>query len=169
MPPPLPAAVQALPEIGFHNMLAVRIGFLAAVVAVLLFLFPVPFPLVRLLVPFLVAGFLAVFVYTRRTGQMLSIRSGARMGWITGVFSFVLVGILFVVAMVAISAQGGIVKFFKSQLPANDARTDTIAQVLNDPAALAAGLIFSMLMLFVLLTALPMIGGALGAKVLEKE
>jgi hypothetical protein len=34
---------------------------------------------------------------------------------------------------------------------------------------MAAGLLFALAMMFVVLTALPMLGGALGAKVLEKE
>jgi hypothetical protein len=156
-------------EIGFHNRLAVRIGFLAALAAVLLFLFPLPFPLLRLLVAALAAGFLAVFLYTRRTGQMLSIRSGARMGWITGIFSFTLVSLLMTAAMVAISNQGGLLKFFRSQLPANDARTQTLTQALDDPATLAGGMLFALILMFVVLTALPMIGGALGAKVFAKE
>ena len=85
-------------------------------------LFPIPLPFVRLPLAFLLAGFLAVFLYSRRTGQTLSIRSGARMGWITGIFSFTLVTILFTVIMVAVSNQGGIVQQLRSQLPANDAR-----------------------------------------------
>jgi hypothetical protein len=169
-PPPLPVApIQTPLEISFHNRLAVRIGFLAALTAVLLFMFPLPFPLLRLLLAFLAAGFLAVFAYTRRTGQMLSIRSGARMGWITGIFSFTFVTILFTAAMVAISNEGGLMKFFRSQLPPNDARTEKLAQALSDPAGLAGMLVFSVIIMFIILTVLPVLGGALGAKVLAKE
>jgi len=172
--PPVAAApvpIQGPPEISFHNRLAVRIGFLAALIAVLLLLLPLPnsFVFLRLLVAFVAAGFLAVFLYVRRTGQVLSVRSGARMGWITGIFSFTLISVLFTAAMIAISNQGGLVKFFRSQLPANDAQTETLQQVLNDPAALAGGMIFFLILMFILLTALPMIGGALGAKVFEKN
>jgi hypothetical protein len=100
---------------------------------------------------------------------MLSIRSGARMGWITGIFSFTFVTILFTVAMVAISNEGGLEKVLRSQLPPNDARTEQLTQALNNPATLAGGLVFSVLMLFIILTVLPVLGGALGAKVLAKE
>ncbi len=169
-PPVVPlASAPASPEISFHNRVAVRIGFLAALLAVLLLMFPLPFPLPRMLIAFSAAGFLAVVVYTRRTGQILSVRSGARMGWITGIFSFMLVTIVSAATMVAISSEGGIVKFFRSQLPPNDARAETLAQALNDPASLAGVLVFSLIMLFVILTTLPMLGGALGAKVLAKE
>jgi hypothetical protein len=167
-PAPVPAPVVREPvEIGFHNGLAVRIGFIAASSAVVMFLFPLPNPFLRLLA-FLVAGFLAVFLYTRRTGQILTIRSGARMGWITGIFSFLLVGVLATVSMVAISNQEGLAKFLSKQLPPNDARTETMAQMLQDPASLAAVVLFSLIVLFVIVTALPMIGGALGAKLFEK-
>lgn len=174
-PPPQSASAapvtvaQAPAEISFHNRLAVRIGFLAALTAVILFMFPLPMPYLRLPIAFIAAGFLAVFLYSRRTGEMLSIRNGARMGWITGIFSFTLVGILFTVAMVAISNQGGFAQFFRSQLPANDARAETLTQALNDPATMVAGLLFALAMLFVILTTLPMLGGVLGAKVLDKE
>lgn len=172
-PPPvaaLPPPSLPLPaEIGFHNRLAVRIGFLAALCAVLLFLFPLPFPFLRLIVVLVAAGFVAVFLYTRRTGQMLSIRGGMRMGWITGIFSFVQIGLLMTAVFVTISNQGGLVNFVKTQLPPNDARVDMITQAANDPGALAGGVLLVFLMLFVTLTALPMLGGALGAKVLAKE
>ncbi len=163
-----PAPVPIL-EISFHNRLAVRTGFLAAVSGVLVFLFPLPFPVVRLLVALLAAGFLAVFLYTRRSGQILTIRAGVRMGWITGIFCFVLVSLLMTAAMVAISNQGGLANFVRSQLPPNDARAETLTQALGDPAALAGGVVFLFVFFFVILTTLPMIGGALGAKVLARE
>jgi hypothetical protein len=172
---PAPAPVSTRPatrppqEISFHNRLAVRIGFLAALLAVMLFLFPLPMPFLRLPIAFIAGGFLAVYLYSRRTGQMLSIRNGARIGWITGIFSFTLVGILFTAGMVAVSSQGDLAKYFRSQFPANDARTETLTQALHDPATMIAGLLFALVMMFVVLTALPMLGGALGAKVLDRE
>lgn len=156
-------------DIGFHNGLAVRIGFIAAMGAVMISLFPIPLPFVRLPVAFLAAGFLAVFLYSRRTGQILSIRSGVRMGWITGIFSFTLVTVLFTVAMVALSSQGGLVKQFRSQFPANDARADMIQQYLSSPGMIAGVVVFYLMLFFVIFTALPIIGGALGAKVLDKQ
>jgi len=162
---------RALPlaEISFHNRLAVRIAFITALTAVLLFLFPLPLPMLRLPIVFLAAGFLAVFLYTRRTGEMLSVRGGVRMGWITGIFSFTLIGLLMTAAVVAISHRGDLATYLRSQFPANDARSDTLAQALSDPTALVGGMLFALLMLFVILTALPMIGGALGAKLFAKE
>ena len=164
-----PQPTHAPPDIGFHNGLAVRIGFIAAVGAVLISLFPIPLPFVRLPLAFLAAGFLAVYLYSRRTGQTLSIRSGARMGWITGIFSFLLVSILFTVAVVAVSRQGDFVQQLRNQLPANDARLDMLQQVLNNPAMIAGVVILYLMLFFIIFTALPIIGGALGAKVLAKQ
>ena len=174
-PTPQPTALPELQpvrfpaDIGFHNGVAVRIGFIAAMGAVMISLFPIPLPFVRLPLAFLLAGFLAVFLYSRRTGQTLSIRSGARMGWITGIFSFTLVTILFTVIMVAVSSQGGLVQQLRSQLPANDARADMIQQAFSSPAMIAGVVVLYLILFFVVFTALPIIGGALGAKVLEKQ
>jgi len=175
-PPPAEVAsvleapyVQLPGEITFHNRLAVRIGFIAAMVAVMISVFPIPWPLVRLPIAFLGAGFLAVFLYSRRTGQTLSIRSGARMGWITGIFSFTLVSILFTVAIVAVSSRGDFAEQLRSQLPANDARADMIQQALSSPALILGVVVLYLMLFFIIFTALPIIGGALGAKVLEKE
>lgn len=164
-----PPPAHLLPDIGFHNGLAVRIGFIAAVGAVMISLFPLPLLLVRLPLAFLAAGFLAVYLYSRRTGQTLSIRSGARMGWITGIFSFLLVSVLFTITMVAVSRQGDFMDQLRAQLPPNDARLDMIQQVLNNPTMIAIGVIIYLMLFFVIFTALPIIGGALGAKVLAKE
>ena len=167
---PLPAPRVQLPgEISFHNRLAVRIGFIAAMGAVMISVFPIPWPFVRMPIAFLGAGFLAVFLYSRRTGQTLSIRSGARIGWITGIFSFTLVSILFTVAIVAVSSRGDFAQQLRNQLPANDARADMIQQALSNPALILGVVVLYLMLFFVIFTALPIIGAALGAKVLEKE
>jgi len=163
------ASVQVTGEIGFHNRMAVVIGFIAAMCAVMISVLPMAWPLVRWPVAFLLAGFLAVYLYSRLSGQTLSIRSGARMGWITGIFSFTLVSILFTFIIVAISSQGDFAKQLVSQLPANDARADMIQQVLSSPALILGVVLLYLILFFIVFTALPIIGGALGAKVLEKE
>ena len=156
-------------EISFSNRTAVRVGFVAALIAFLLFVIPLPFPLPRLMIAFLAAGFLAVYLYGRRTGQRLSIRSGARMGWITGIFSFTIVTVQFVAGVLVTSKDGGIAALLKAQLPPGDARSEEVLKMLQEPSALAVMMIFVLLMMFLLLTVLPTLGGALGAKVLAKE
>ena len=161
--------VQSPAEISFHNRLAVRIGFIAAAGAVVAFALTAPFWWLSLPVAFVAAGFLAVYLYSRRTGQVLSLRSGARIGWITGIFSFTLVSVIFAILTVAVTSQGSLEKQLETQMSPNDPRWEMVRQVLNNPALVAAGLVLYLMLFFVILTALPMIGGALGAKVLEKE
>ncbi len=179
IPEPAPAPVIAAPapqpagppEITFHNRLAVRIGFLAALMAVLPFMLLLPVPFLPSLVAFL-TGFLAVFIYSRLTGQSLSIRSGARMGWITGIFAFTFATAFFTITIVAISSQGRIADFFREHQDQLHLRADQLSamtKLLEDPAGLVGLIVVTLLMLFILLTALPMLGGALGAKVLDKE
>ncbi len=164
-PPPLPP-----PEISFGNGTAVRIGFLAALVAVLLLVaFPLPFALLRLMATCIAAGFLAVFLYKRRTGRPVTLRGGARMGWITGIFSFTIFTVQLTAGVVATSGQGGIAAVLKSQFPPNDARYDQVIQLIQEPTTLAMFLLLCLFSLFILLTVLSTLGGLLGAKVLTRE
>jgi hypothetical protein len=173
-PPPLPsvpAAVLPPPEISFHNRLAVRIGFFVALILFIPFMFLFPIPFVPSLIAFL-AGFFAVYSYCRRTGHSLSIRSGARMGWITGIFTFSIVAVFIALSMAAASTQGPIVdrvREYQGPFHLKSDQIDVVVKVLQDPASFAAAIASALLMLFVILTALPMLGGALGAKVLAKE
>jgi hypothetical protein len=88
----------------FQNPVAIRVGFSVASVAALLTMIP----LVNYGVPvwLLGAGFVSVFFYKRRTGQRLSVRSGARMGWITGVMSFAILAVIMTFALFAINRMG---------------------------------------------------------------
>ena len=166
------AAAAALPQIGFHNRVAVRTAIAIALFSSLLSLLRMP-SLFDILWKFLIlvcAGFLAVYVYHRRTGQFLSVRNGARMGWLTGVFFFLIALVLFSVGMMALSHNGGLAAW-KDQLRAQAApgvEVEEIMRVLESPEGLAIAIASTVLFAFLIFTGLPMIGGALGAKVLEK-
>ena len=170
-PPSGAAAPPAPSEIGFHNGTAVRIGFFVALLAMLAFLLPGPllFPILRLFVGFFLAGAVATIWYGRRTGQRLTLRSGARMGWITGIFSFAMFVAVFTAAVVAISNQGGLVNFYRKQVAVQDPNVEQVLRTLNDPAGSAMLIGVFLVMFFVLLTTLPMLGGALGAKLSERR
>jgi hypothetical protein len=173
-PPPLPVMQAAAPqtEISFHNRLAVRIGFFVALILFIPFMFLQLIPFLPLLIAFL-AGFFAVYRYCKSTGHSLSIRSGARMGWITGIFSFGIVAVFITFIMAVASAQAPTADRLREyQGPFFHLRSDQIeavAKLFQDPASLAQAIAVTLLMFFVILTALPMLGGALGAKVLAKE
>src|SRR5690349_8842515 len=95
-PPLIALPAQAAPAWpSFHHPVAVRVGIFAASVATLLCLL--------LMIGFMIwlpaAGFLSVYLFSRRTGQLLTLRAGARMGWITGILSFVIIMVLFTISI----------------------------------------------------------------------
>lgn len=156
-------------DISFHNALAVRVGFIAAMGAVLAALLLMPRVVVLLPVAFVLAGFLAVFLYSRRTGQTLSVRGGARMGWITGVFVFTIMGVISTITTLTSSDQVGFGERLRSQVAANDPNSELILRMLSNPIMLGGLMVASLAIMFVIVTCLPMLGGALGAKVLDKR
>lgn len=168
VPPPLPPALP--PEISFHNRTAVRCGLLATFTAFLV-MFLMPFPAVLpviMVVAFGAAGFFAVFLYRKLSGHFVSIRGGARMGWITGVFSFTIALVLFTISLVYMSQEGGLAANFK-QLAGHDPNVDEFVRNMDNPAYVAASMVFALMFIFGILTVLPVLGGALGAKVLQKD
>ncbi|MEP7353411.1 MAG: zinc ribbon domain-containing protein, partial [Acidobacteriota bacterium] len=95
-PEQLAAASNAPPvpqPISLSNGSAVRAALPAGISALLFSAVLAPFAL-----PLLIAGgIFTVFLYRRRTGQVLSILNGARLGWLTGLF-------LFLILLVALTA-----------------------------------------------------------------
>ncbi|MGA2185044.1 MAG: zinc ribbon domain-containing protein [Bryobacteraceae bacterium] len=164
---PVAAAVAKRPDdtgISFHNRTAVRVSFLAALVAFLLTAIPLPplITVIRLLVCFVAAGFLAVYVYKRRTGQTVTVRAGARLGWMTGIFSFTILTVLLAGGMLLLST-------FRQDFMGKDPNVDRLIHMMDDQGTMVSALLSGLLVLFVLYTLLPMLGGALCAKVLEKD
>lgn len=179
--PPEPAVVPVVtgavaqpPLINFRNPLAVRPALLAAAVGSLLLTVPLPpaFSMGWLLLSLLAAGFLAVWFYRRRTQAELSVRDGMRMGWITGMFCFVIAMLFFTVSVLLISRKGGLASFYRDQFAARgaiDANVEQFLEILQNPAGLATVLLLSLLFVFVFFTLLPTIGGAIGAKLLSRD
>ena len=166
------AEVPAPLEISFRNPIAVRTALITAMLGSVLSSLPIPPPGVWLLISLILAGFLAVFLYTRRTGESLTIVAGARMGWITGLFSFVISTVLFTFSVIMISNKGGFEAFYKEQMQAHmtqQADMEQFLQLLQAPAGLAVVLFLTLGMLFILFTVFPTLGGVLGAKVLERD
>ena len=117
-----------------------------------------------MIVWFIAGGFLCVYLYRRRTGERLSSRSGAHLGWLAGVFVFVLFTVLFTWFQVELTnpqAVTELVEQFRKALPESDAKT-TVA-LLRAPSGIAATLFF----MFTVFTLLPALGGWLGARFLQ--
>lgn len=163
--PPLPVrpVVSEPVPIGFHNKAAVRVAMLTGVLGFCLSIPTGTFALV-----FMAAcGFFAVYWYRKRTGQQLSPLSGAHLGWITGLFGFLMAAVLVTIAALALS-QPEVVSAMKEQWKATSRPESDLTQIietLSTPAKLVGLLSLS----FLSFTILPAAGGAMGAYFLNRQ
>ena len=140
------------PPVNFHNRVAVRIALMMAVMATLLFFLP--------FLNWLAAGFFAALLYRRRTGYLLNLQAGLRLGWITGVLMFVIVMVLITMSFAVITAAGGLSALPPEAKAALGPRLEEAVKVFQSAPAVAEMLV----MYFMFITLLSMAGGALGAK-----
>jgi hypothetical protein len=157
-PAPLPLAPDALP-MSFRNPVAMRIAFTAAILGALLSWVPV-----LNVILWLGAGYFAVFFYRRRTGHLLNLGAGLRMGWITGVMMFAIVAVLFTAFVIVFNVSGGIEVLQSQFRNASDPKVQEALQTLRS----GSGVAIFLMQLFLFITCLSMIGGALGAKLIGR-
>jgi hypothetical protein len=176
-PAPLVPEIAATPPLdawpgtpSFHHPVAVRVGLLVASIATFLCL-AAPIGFVIWLPS---AGFISVYLFSRRTGQSLSVRNGARMGWIAGILSFLIITVLFTIIAVGLANRpGGLPGFFREQLgnaksiPTQD--LEKAIEMLANPIEQAMVYLFFLLFWFMIISVFCTAGGAIGAKVLAKE
>ncbi len=158
LPDPQPFADSL--TISFKNSRAVLISLLMAAASMLACL-PVAAIAAPLFPVFLCAiGFFAVRFYNGRSSAPLSSSAGARLGWMTGLWLFIVVVVMVTVTVVFVSSPEG-----WSQLQANFAHTPQASQLmkLTQHDFLMQMLLF-LPFSFILLTMLPGLGGILGAK-----
>jgi hypothetical protein len=138
---------------------------LVAAVVSLLQAVPLPAALqpIWLLVLLLGGGFVSVYLYHRRTGDEVSVVAGARLGWMTGVFVFLVILVLFTFAAVLMGLQPSLRDALMRSGPPES--VEQFQAVLQNPALLISMLAFG----FFIITIIPSAGGALAAKVLEKD
>lgn len=165
---------EAPAPISFHNANAVRAAFVAAVIIWVLMILPIGGAAGLLLKGFVLlgGGFLAVIVYSRRTGQLLSVAAGARLGWITGVVFYVIWILFFTVTILVLQEQGGLLEAYRKQLEESNAPADTIRQIteiMQSPELFGAVMLLMLVMVFVAFTLPMIVGGAVAAKALERE
>lgn len=112
-------------------------------------------------------GYYAVFLYRRRTGAGVTVANGARMGWITGVFTFVITTVFFTLGMAALAGSDQLMQAYKESAAGFGLPPDAAAKlqkVMDDPAAFGLSIVFTLILQFFLLTVLCSAGGALCAK-----
>jgi hypothetical protein len=113
------------------------------------------------------AGFLAVYLYQRRTGQRLSAAHGAHLGWISGIFGFAITAVLLAGVLAALS-DPALLQAMKDQYktpPGSQVDIDQVIQMTRSPS----GMLAAAALMFLMFTVLPACGGALGAKLLDRE
>jgi hypothetical protein len=168
--PPIPVAAPAPPlVISFRDGAAVRIALSMGCLAFLCLLVAgqLALPQALIFVWLAAAGFLAVFLYRRSTGKKLSVMNGARLGWISGIFGFVIVTIILTLFVVALS-EPSVVTALREQIKTRgipEANLDQVIQALHSPS----GVTQAVGMFFLLFTVLPAFGGAVGAKLLDRD
>ncbi len=162
------AAPEALStEISFHNSTAVRVGLMVAGLGIFVInlapaLLPKPLQAIMTLLLSGGSGFFAVWLYMRRTGQSLSIKNGARLGWITGVFASLILMVLFTTLIVTVG--------FDQVIDAlrHEVQT-TMPEFAKDSQALGAALLVAMFVSFLTYCVAASLGGAFGAKLLNRD
>ena len=165
-PPPIPllvAAPPAPPSIGFHNTTAVWIALRVAFLMFLLCLVSGIFSFVWLVA----GGFLAVYLYRRRTGYLLTVRGGAHLGWLAGTFGFLMAMIVMTLMVLAVSEPENIARI-REQSRAWSLSEDDLNRVIElfrSPSAIVAMVLGS----FTFFTLFSAVGGAFGAKLLNRD
>jgi hypothetical protein len=166
---PPPPAPPALVPVSFHNRLAVRTAMMTASLATVLCSFF--FLLSPIWLP--AAGFGAVYFYRRRTGQPLTPGAGARMGWITGTFVFGIAAVLTTIQVFTlVNSENGMAAIQQQMrsMPMYDAAATAQAlKMMQSPAVLIMGVIFMLCFLFAIIMSFCAAGGALGAKLLQRD
>ena len=169
--PPIPASAR-FAEVSFANPAALRIAFAASALSILLDFSP--FLNFLFIIWSMGAGFMAVWMYHKRTGRPLSVSSGAKLGWITGVFTFVILAVL--VTADALLSGGKFAEEFHNAMTqqmqttwAHDPNYQQMLNTLNNPTTFAALVVFLMIFVFALLSLAAVAGGALGARLSNKE
>jgi hypothetical protein len=158
--PPLESSTPAVAGITFKNSRAVVISLLVAAGAM------VGFPLIALfaapLFPFFLCavGFIAVRLYKGRSLEPITTSAGARLGWMTGLWIFVVVAVLLTLTSVVVASPEG-----WRELRTAWASVPQAARLLSlSQHEFLVQMLITLPFSFFLLTLLPGLGGILGAK-----
>ena len=117
------------------------------------------------------AGFYSVYSFRRQTPRGVTLRAGAKLGFLTGVITFALVLILLTIASTMPGSPGMSATLDELETSfEQQGEAELVAQVQRlraDPTALALLALISLSVWFGVTTGFATAGGALGAKVLE--
>ncbi len=162
-PPVLPVAPPEPLPINLRNVAAVRSAVASAALSFALLLLAGPLGLVALFG----SGFFAVYLYHRRTGQHLSMLSGARLGVIAGTFIFLIA--LALAASATLLSDPGTFDELRQELIKRSAQPEAEVRQALEYIRTPAGMILLGSFFYLFFTSLPAFGGALGAKFLDRH
>jgi hypothetical protein len=161
MAPPPPDA-----PVTFRDRAAVRIALRVGVAATM----------VGLVLPFvnwLAAGFFSVFFYRRNTGRKVNVNAGAHMGWITGLVMFPMWTLAIAAQLLPSIVSGRFGAMLQERMkdfqPQDPVVQQQVAQLLQNGPALFASAMLMLAFFFLLSVALSVAGGALGAKMSNRQ
>jgi hypothetical protein len=155
-PPPTPVIVippRPMP-IGWSNPVALRVAIMMSLAITMMDLMPYLNYLFFLW--WMLAGWGSVWLYRRLTGLEVTVSAGARLGFLTGLFTFIGMALLFALMMASSEVRDAL-----NQQMMKDPHT---AEVLKNPTVLASVMIVALVMFFAMVAGLCTAGGALGAK-----
>lgn len=171
-PPPLPPApviaVTLAPQIGFRNRTAMLIALVAGVLSILIFALGVQLTPVLAPAWLVLSGMLAAFLYKMGTGQKLSTIAGARLGWISGIFAFAIVACLLGIFAAVMMKDPAVQSSFRdqmSQMGRPSADVDKFMEAMRHPTSV----LLALPPIFLLFTVLSAFGGAIGARLLNRD
>ncbi len=155
--------------VSFANPDVIRAAYPLAVVAAILGTIPALSLFCFVWYP--AAGFAAVYLYRRRTGIYLTPAEGAKMGVIAGLLVF---AISLLVLTVGLALGGGAdLTHALSEAVKQSGQPEelqrSVLHMIENPATLALMMMVGLFLRFIATAGFTMLGGALGAKVLEKE
>jgi hypothetical protein len=144
--------------LSFHDHVAVRIAVYVGVAATVLSLI---FPIVN----WLAAGFVAVYLYGRKTKRLLDVSAGVHMGWITGLVMFPLGAVILTANAISGGLGTQLLEQMKNTPSPDPAMQREMVRFFQSGPGMAVGLLLWLAFWFLLIIGLSIAGGALGAKV----
>ena len=156
--PTAPGPTAPPPRISFRNSRAVIISLAVAAVSLLglcaaAFIAPILWPIVLC-----GAGFAAATLYKGHSPEPLSPAAGARLGWMTGLWLFLVFAISATLTSIYLTSPGG--REALKALP----NIPELAKMLDNPHQFLMSVLASIIPTFLMVTLLPGLGGMLGAK-----
>ena len=168
-PPPPPPA----PKIDFGNRKAVTISIAVAMLTLFVFIASsvlAPFAATLFILPlFCISGFVAARWYMKQTGQSITAQAGARLGFMTALWAFLVVVVICVLMAVFVSNpewRSQIVDMVNAQ---GNPAAGQIAKLLEDPRRFIFLMMGELLVNFCLFTFPSMLGGMLGVRFSNKR